>query len=138
MNGLQKFFREEKGSQLLEFILTFPLVWILLVFAFDQFTILYNKQRVLAAAYEAGRIAAVQPNYGLAKHHGYAQGAEELEQGINVSHYDVRIIPNGRRWKKGGHFESRATISFRLIASGKWYELTESYHMMIENAEEKK
>lgn len=138
MKGLQKIFREEKGSQLLEFILTFPLVWILLVFAFDQFTILYNKQKVLAAAYEAGRIAAVMPNYGLAKYHGYSQGSKELEQGINVSDHDVTIILDGRRWKKGGHFESRATVSFRLIATGKRYELTESYHMMIENAEEKK
>lgn len=138
MNRLQRFFHEEKGSQLLEFILTFPLVWILLVFAFDQFTILYNKQKVLAAAYEAGRIAAVMPNYGLAKYHGYEQGATELKQGLNVSDYDVRIMLNGKRWKKGGHFESRATISFRLIASGERYDLTESYHMMIENAEEKK
>jgi Flp pilus assembly protein TadG len=136
MNGLQKLFREEKGSQLLEFILTFPLVWILIVFAFDQFTILYNKQRVLAAAYEAGRIAAVQPNYGLAQYHGYKQGTKELEQGISVSDYDVQIIPTGT-WKKGRHFKSQATVNFRLIASGERYELTESYQMMIENAEDK-
>jgi len=129
--------RDERGSQVVEWILTFPLVWFLVMFAFDQFTIMYNKQRVLAAAYEAGRIASVQPNFGLASYHGEEQGMLELEQGLAVDDAGIEIIPEGK-WRKGRHFEARASMTFRLLASSEPYSITESYYMMIENAEEKK
>lgn len=135
MDWMKRLWREEKGSQMVEFILVMPLVWLLIVFSFDQFTILYNKQKALSAAYEAGRIAAVQPNYGLAKYHAKQQGGEELEQGIGITDQDVRISVHGR-WQKGNHFESQATVSFRLIASSEPFQITESYQMMIENAED--
>jgi len=127
--------REERGTQLLEFILTFPLVWALLVFSFDQFTILYNRQQALAAAYEAGRIAAVQPTYSLARFHGKLQGEKTLEQAMSATGGEVRVILEGK-WKKGNHVQTEASVSFRLLASGAPVEVTETYHMMIENAEE--
>ncbi|NGQ96436.1 pilus assembly protein [Brevibacillus sp. SYP-B805] len=133
MTDWRRLWREETGSQVLEFILTFPLVWVLLVFAFDQFTIMYNKQRVLSAAFEAGRIASVQPNFGLASYHGEEHGMAELEQGMAVERGEIEILPQGR-WKKGNHFEVKATLSFRLPATGERYELSESYFMMVENA----
>jgi hypothetical protein len=133
-----RLWREERGSQLLEFIFTFPLVWMLIVFSFDQFTILYNKQKALSAAYEAGRIAAVQPTFSLARYHAEKRGEEELEGGIGVIGAHVHIFLKEGRWRKGNHIESVATISFRLLASGEPLELTESYFMMIENAEDGK
>lgn len=128
--------REERGSQLLEFILTFPLVWVVIVFAFDQFTILYNRQKALSAAYEAGRIAAVQPTYGLARFHAKERGEKELEQAISATDGEVRITVKGGKWKKGNHVQTEATVSFRLLASRAPFEVTETYHMMIENAED--
>lgn len=129
---------DERGSQILEFILIFPLVWLLIMFSFDQFSILYNKQKAMAAAYEAGRIAAVQPNYGLASYHATVRGEAELSQGIGVTDGTVRLQLEGRGWKKGNHLRAEATVSFQLLATGKPYEITESYYMMIENAEAKK
>ena len=129
---------DERGSQILEFILVFPLVWLLIMFSFDQFSILYNKQKAMAAAYEAGRIAAVQPNYGLAAYHAKERGEAELSQGIGVTDGTVRLQLEGRGWKKGNHLRAEATVSFQLLATGKPYEITESYYMMIENAEAKK
>ncbi|TGV21994.1 pilus assembly protein, partial [Mesorhizobium sp. M00.F.Ca.ET.186.01.1.1] len=41
-NKCKQWLRDEQGSQLIEFVLIFPLVWLLIVFSFDQFTILYN------------------------------------------------------------------------------------------------
>jgi hypothetical protein len=133
-----RLWRDERGSQLLEYIFTFPLVWVLIVFSFDQFTVLYNKQKALSAAYEAGRIAAVQPTFHLARYHAKVRGEEELEGGIGVIGADVHISMKDGRWRKGNHIQSEATISFRLLASGLPYELTESYTMMIENAEDGK
>ncbi|QRG67839.1 TadE/TadG family type IV pilus assembly protein [Brevibacillus choshinensis] len=130
------FIHEERGSQMLEFILVFPLVWLLIVFSFDQFSILYNKQKALAAAYAAGRIAAVQPNYGLAVYHARERGEAELRDGVGVADQAIRIEIKGGGWKKGNHILSEATLSFYLLASGEKVELTESYYMMIENAEE--
>lgn len=121
---------------MLEFILVFPLVWLLIVFSFDQFCILYNKQRALAAAYAAGRIAAVQPNYGLAAYHAKERGEAEMREGVGVADQSIRIEMKGRGWKKGNHFLSEATLSFYLLATGEKVELTESYYMMIENAKE--
>lgn len=129
---------EERGSQLLEFILVFPLVWLLIVFAFDQFSIMYNKQKALAAAYEAGRIAAVQPNYGLAAYHAQERGEAELSQGIGITDGVIRLRIQGGGWKKGNHVQAEAKITFTLLATGTPYEVTESYHMMIENAEARK
>ncbi|EJL25151.1 TadE/TadG family type IV pilus assembly protein [Brevibacillus sp. BC25] len=129
--------KDERGSQMIEFILVFPLVWILIVFSFDQFSMMYNKQKALAAAYEAGRIAAVQPNFGLAKFHSKQRGTAELAQGIGVLHKDVQLELDGNGWRKGSHVKAEATVSFRLLATGELYEITESYHMMVENAEEK-
>ncbi|WP_289141463.1 TadE/TadG family type IV pilus assembly protein [uncultured Brevibacillus sp.] len=129
---------DERGSQILEFILVFPLVWLLIMFSFDQFSILYNKQKAMAAAYEAGRIASVQPNYGLASYHAAVRGEAELSQGIGVTDGTVRLQLEGRGWKKGNHLRAEATVSFLLLATGKPYEITESYYMMIENAEAKK
>ncbi|WP_019123124.1 TadE/TadG family type IV pilus assembly protein [Brevibacillus massiliensis] len=131
---VRRFWKEERGSQLLEFIFVFPLLWVLLMFSFDQFAIMFNKQKALAAAYEAGRIACVQPNAGLASYHGQQRGMEELDQAIGAELREIRILPQGR-WRKGNHFEARATLHFTLPASGGKYEVTESYHMMIENAE---
>ncbi len=130
---LRRIRAEETGSQLLEFMLTFPLVWVLFVFSADQFSIFYNKQKALAAAYEAGRIACLQPNYGLARYHGRLRGLEELEQAIAARDKEVEILPEGR-WKKGNHLLTQATVRFDLLASGQPYEVTESYYMMIENA----
>ncbi|GED72918.1 hypothetical protein BRE01_66200 [Brevibacillus reuszeri] len=135
---LQAVIHDERGSQILEFILVFPLVWLLIMFSFDQFSILYNKQKAMAAAYEAGRIAAVQPNFGLATYHAAERGEVELSQGIGVTNGEVRLQLEGRGWKKGNHLRADATVSFRLLATGKPYEITESYYMMIENAEAKK
>lgn len=135
---LQTIARNERGSQIIEFILVFPLVWILIMFSFDQFSILYNKQKAMAAAYEAGRIASVQPNYGLATYHASERGEAELNQGIGVTHGGVRLQIQGGGWKKGNHVKAEATLSFRLLATGTQYEITESYYMMIENAEAKK
>ncbi|GAA4721522.1 TadE/TadG family type IV pilus assembly protein [Brevibacillus fulvus] len=133
MNRLTKLLKDQRGSQLVEFILTFPLVWMLIVFTFDQFTILYNKQKALSAAYEAGRIASVQPNYGLAQYYASSRGEEELSQAIGITDSDIRIKPVGS-WQKGNHFKAVASIRFRLLATGQPYELMESYQMMIENA----
>ncbi|MFP3393218.1 TadE/TadG family type IV pilus assembly protein [Brevibacillus sp. SIMBA_040] len=135
---IQAVVHDERGSQILEFILVFPLVWLLIMFSFDQFSILYNKQKAMAAAYEAGRIAAVQPNYGLAAYHATERGETELSQGIGVTDGEIRLQLEGRGWKKGNHLRADATVSFRLLATGKPYEITESYYMMIENAEAKK
>lgn len=132
MRGL---LREEKGSQLLEFIFLFPLFWVLLVFGFDQFTLFYNRQKALAAAYEAGRIACVQPNFGLALYHAERLGMEELKQAIGYETGEVEVITGGK-WRKGSHIESRVSLRFRLLSSREPYELTESYMMMIENGEE--
>lgn len=130
------FIREERGSQMLEFILVFPLVWLLILFSFDQFSILYNKQRALAAAYAAGRIAAVQPNYGLAVYHAKERGESEMREGVGVADQSIRIEMKGGGWKKGNHILSEATLSFYLLATGEKMELTESYYMMIENAKD--
>lgn len=134
MKIMRKILREERGSQILEFILTMPLLLALVTFVFDQFTILYNKQRALSAAYKAGRIAAVQPNYGLAEYLGENRGMEELAEAIGMEKASVSISsPNV--WAKGKHFEARAKISFRLLWSNEPYELRESYYMMVENGE---
>ncbi|EJL39964.1 hypothetical protein BAG01nite_45870 [Brevibacillus agri] len=135
---LRRWLRDEQGSQLIEFVLIFPLVWLLIVFSFDQFTILYNRQKALAAAYEAGRIAAVQPNFGLAKYHARERGMAELDQGMEVAERDIVLELDGGGWKKGNHFKAEAKVSFRLLATGAVYELSESYYMMVENAEDKK
>jgi len=92
---LRRWLRDEQGSQLIEFVLIFPLVWLLIVFSFDQFTILYNRQKALAAAYEAGRIAAVQPNFGLAKYHARERGMAELDQGMEVDERDIVLELDG-------------------------------------------
>lgn len=135
---LHTLIHDERGSQLLEFILVFPLVWLLIVFSFDQFSILYNKQKALAAAYEAGRIAAVQPNYGLAAYYAKERGEAELKEGVGVAAHDIQLKIRGGGWKKGNHISAIASMTFYLLATGKKYELTESYSMMIENAEDKK
>ncbi|RNB54257.1 pilus assembly protein [Brevibacillus gelatini] len=135
---LRRWLQDERGSQLIEFVLIFPLVWLLIVFSFDQFTVLYNRQKALAAAYEAGRIAAVQPNFGLAKYHARERGMAELDQGMEVADRDIVLELDGDGWKKGNHFTVEAKMSFRLLATGAVYELSENYHMMIENAEDKK
>jgi hypothetical protein len=132
MGGL---LREEKGSQLLEFIFLFPLFWVLLVFGFDQFTLFYNRQKALAAAYEAGRIACVQPNYGLARYHAERLGLAELKQAIGFETGEVEVVTGGK-WRKGNHIESRVSLRFRLFSSREPYEIKESYTMMIENGEE--
>lgn len=129
---------DERGSQIIEFILVFPLVWMLIVFSFDQFSMMYNKQKALAAAYEAGRIAAVQPNFGLAKYHARERGAAELAQGIGILDQDIQLELDGNGWRKGSHVKAEATVSFRLLATGELYEISESYYMMVENAEDKK
>ena len=129
--------QDERGSQIIEFILVFPLIWLLVMFSFDQFSIMYNKQKALAAAYEAGRTAAVQPNYGLAAYYAEQLGRAELRQGIGVTDSEIRLNPLGS-WKKGNHVEAEATISFTLLSTGKRHTITESYFVMIENAEEKK
>ncbi|MBE5394485.1 TadE/TadG family type IV pilus assembly protein [Brevibacillus borstelensis] len=126
--------RNERGTQILELILALPLLWFVFIFSFDQFSILYNRQKVLAAAYEAGRIAAVQPNFGLANYHAAEMGQAELKQGIGMTDSQVRLYVQGG-WKKGNHFEAEATMKFHLLATGKPFELKESYHLMIENAE---
>ncbi len=133
--ALKRLVKEEKGSQLVEFILVFPFIWILLMFCMDQFTMMYNKQKALAAAYEAGRIAAVQPNYGLAKYHAKQRGGKELEQAMGVTESDV-LIRLEKRWGKGEHLEAIATLSFTLPATGEQMTLKESYFMMIENSEQ--
>ena len=127
----------ERGSQTLEFILVFPLVWILFLFSFDQFSILYNKQKTLAAAYEAGRIAAVQPNFGLASYHARERGEAELREGLGIADQEVRLHLKGGGWRKGNHIVAEASMSFYLLATGEKVNLTESYYMMIENAEDK-
>ncbi|MEJ8547126.1 TadE/TadG family type IV pilus assembly protein [Brevibacillus borstelensis] len=126
--------RNERGTQILELILILPLLWFLFIFSFDQFSILYNRQKVLAAAYEAGRIAAVQPNFGLANYHAKEMGHAELKQGIGMTDSQVRLHVQGG-WRKGNHFEAEATMKFNLLATGRPYELKESYLLMIENAE---
>ncbi|MGD8192489.1 TadE/TadG family type IV pilus assembly protein [Brevibacillus ginsengisoli] len=135
MKGLNQL-KQEQGSQVLEFILVAPLVWLLFLFAVDQFTIMYNKQQALSAAYEAGRIACVQPNAGLARYHGSQKGREQLQQAIGMESGEVTISPRGQ-WQKGSHLISNAQIQFRLLASGQPYVVKESYSMMIENAEDK-
>ncbi len=125
----------ENGSQLLEFVLVSPLVWLLFLFAADQFTIMYNKQKALSAAYEAGRIACVQPNAGLARYHGGERGMEELAEAIGMDNREVKIQPQGR-WEKGNHVKATAIVRFWLIASGEPYTVEEEYSMMIENAED--
>lgn len=133
---LKHFFQDERGSQIIEFILVFPLIWLLVMFSFDQFSIMYNKQKALAAAYEAGRIAAVQPNYGLAEYYAKQQAQEELRQAIGVTDSSFSLNPQGS-WKKGNHVESEASISFTLLTTGRRHTITERYFVMIENAEEK-
>lgn len=135
MKGIPKI-RGENGSQLLEFVLVAPLVWLVFLFAVDQFTIMYNKQQALSAAYEAGRIACVQPNAGLARYHGAERGREQLEQAIGMETGEITISPRGQ-WQKGNHLTSKAKIRFRLLASGQPYVVEESYSMMIENAGDK-
>lgn len=132
MKLLTKILREQRGSQLLEFILTMPLVLALVIFSFDQFTILYNKQRALSAAYKAGRIAAVQPSSALADHYAEEVGEEELEQCISIEKGRVSIS-GPYEWAKGAHFEAKAKVTFRLLWSGELREIRESYTMMIEN-----
>ncbi len=134
MKIIRKIMREERRSQLLEFILTMPLLLALISFVFDQFTILYNKQRALSAAYSAGRIAAVQPNSGLAEYHGEQRGLRELEDCIGLEEANISIF-SPKQWARGKHFETRASISFRLLWSNEPHELRESYYMMIENGD---
>lgn len=127
--------REERGSQLVEFVLVFPLIWILLIFALDQFTIIYNKQVALAAAFEAGRTASLQPNAGLAKYYAGLRANDEFEQAIGLGTSDVEVIVN-KRWRKGEHLEARVSMTFSLLASRSPYHISESYYMMVENAED--
>lgn len=129
--------KQEKGSQLLEFVLISPLLWILFLFAFDQFTIMFNRQKALEAAYEAGRIAAVMPNAGLAKYHGKKRGEESLQEAIAVESSEITFETSGG-WSKGNHMKAKAFIRFHLLASGEPFEVEESYAMMIENAEDKR
>jgi len=136
--GIRFLWREERGSQLIEFILVFPLVWLLIIFAFDQFSIMYNKQKALAAAYEAGRIAAVQPNYGLAAYYAEERGKAELREAIGSTDSKIRLMLREGSWSKGKHVETEATLSFTLLATGTRYQVKEHYFMMIENAEERK
>lgn len=130
------YLRGENGSQLLEFVLIAPLVWLLFLFSVDQFTIMYNKQQALSAAFEAGRIACVQPNAGLARYHGSEKGKERLQEAIGMDQGEVTIQPRGK-WQKGNHLTATAQIYFRLLASGEPYVVEESYSVMIENAEDK-
>lgn len=127
--------KQEKGSQLLEFVLLSPLLWLLFLFAFDQFTIMFNKQKALEAAYEAGRIASVQPNAGLARYHGKERGQDTVRDAIGVESSDITLEADGG-WHKGNHLKAKVHIRFHLLASGELYELEESYAMMIENAED--
>lgn len=135
---MRALWKEEEGSQLIEFILVFPLVWLLIVFSFDQFSILYNKQKALAAAYEAGRIAAVQPNYGLASYYAQERGKAELKQAIGLTEGSVQLYLREGSWRKGNHVQTEAALSFTLLGTGSSYQITESYFMMIENAEERR
>lgn len=124
----------QRGSQLIEFVLVAPLLWLLVLFAVDQFTLLYNRQKALAAAYEAGRIACLQPNIGLANYHAQQRGLAELADAISAEEMEIKLIPEGR-WRKGNHVKAVAVLSFRLPASGEEQRIVESYYMMIENAE---
>ncbi|WP_400161807.1 TadE/TadG family type IV pilus assembly protein [Brevibacillus sp. TJ4] len=133
---LSKMWKDERGSQIIEFIFIFPLIWLLMMFSFDQFSIMYNKQKALAAAYEAGRSAAVQPNYGLADYYAQQLGQAELRQGIGLTGSAITLNPQGS-WRKGNHVEAEARISFTLLTTGKRHTITERYVVMIENAEEK-
>lgn len=128
-----RIWREERGSQLVEFVLVFPLIWILFVFALDQFAVIYNKQVALSAAFEAGRMASLQPNAGLAKYYAGLRAKDELDQAIGLESSDVKVIVNNR-WKKGEHFEARVSMTFNLLASRSPYQINESYFMMVENA----
>ncbi|WP_126424719.1 TadE/TadG family type IV pilus assembly protein [Brevibacillus marinus] len=131
---ISRLMRSQRGSQLIEFILVMPLLWLLVLFAVDQFALLYNRQKALAAAYEAGRIACLQPNFGLASYHARQRGLAELADTIGVEDREIRLIPEGR-WRKGNHVEAVAILTFRLPASGEEQRVVESYYMMIENAE---
>ncbi|UFJ40583.1 pilus assembly protein [Brevibacillus humidisoli] len=130
---LSRLLRSERGSQLLEFIFVMPLLWFLFLFAVDQFSLLYNRQKVLAAAYEAGRIACLQPNFGLARYHAEQRGLAELDDTIGAEQAEIRIVPEGR-WRKGNHIKAVAILTFKQPASGGEQRIVESYHMMIENA----
>ncbi len=124
--------KNEQGTQIVEFILIFPLIWFLFIFGVDQFTIIFNKQKVLAAAYEAGRFACIQPTYKLARYYAEKHAMEELGQALSVEESDVELIVE-RRWEKGDHVEARVTASFPLLATGGMYTIQESYTMMIES-----
>ncbi|MGE5702085.1 MAG: TadE/TadG family type IV pilus assembly protein [Clostridia bacterium] len=130
---IRRLLKEEKGSQLIEFVLVFPLIWVLLVFTMDFFTIMYNKQIAMAAAFEAGRIASVQPNFGLARYYAESRAEDELDQAIGLDSKFVQLVP-GRYWRKGEHIEARISIRVNLLASQKPYEINESYFVMVENA----
>jgi len=134
-NKLIRLLKEERGTQIVEFILVFPLLWFLFVFSIDQFTIVYNKQKALGAAYEAGRFSCIQPTYKLAKYYANLHGFKELKQALAVEESKVELLVK-KKWRKGDHVESRVTISFPLLASGELFTVSESYTMMIENAEE--
>jgi hypothetical protein len=137
MRKVLRLVKQQQGTQLLEFILVFPLVWALFIFGMDQFCILYNRQKALAAAYEAGRIACVQPNYGLAKYHGEQMALRELEMAIALREAQVSIQPKGR-WEKGNFIQAEVTVTFDLFGSGRSQRVSESYQMVIENAEGEK
>lgn len=130
---VRQIWNDQRGSQLVEYVLVFPLIWMLLVFAVDTFTILYNKQVVLAAAFEAGRIASVQPKIGLARYHAEERASDGLKQAIGLTSSSVKIVIP-KRWHKGEHLEARVSVTFSLLGSRSPYELTESYFMMVENA----
>lgn len=124
----------QRGSQLIEFVLVMPLLWFLVLFAVDQFSLLYNRQKALAAAYEAGRIACLQPNFGLASYYAQQRGLSELADTIGAEEMEIQLIPEGR-WRKGNHVKAVAVLTFRFPASGEEQRIVESYYMMIENAE---
>ncbi|WP_232699066.1 TadE/TadG family type IV pilus assembly protein [Brevibacillus daliensis] len=127
--------RNQRGSQIIEYILVFPLIWFLFVFGCDQFSIMYQKQKALAAAYQAGRFASVQPNFGLAQYIAKKQAKKELKKALYYYEQGIELRVGGS-WSKGNHLETEVTLTFPLLASGTTYTVAESYYMMIENAED--
>ncbi|MCR8980957.1 TadE/TadG family type IV pilus assembly protein [Brevibacillus laterosporus] len=131
-----RYVRNQRGSQIIEYVLVFPLLWFLFIYGCDQFSIMYQKQKALAASYEAGRFACVQPNYGLATYMAKKYAEKELEQALYFEHKQIELIVRGG-WSQGNHVEAKVRITFPLLGSGKSYTVEESYLMMIENARDR-
>ena len=58
---LHRFFRDERGAQILEFALSLPLLMLFVVGIFDFSGALSLKQKLTAAARDAARVAAADP-----------------------------------------------------------------------------